>query len=151
MASTEHEMASTEHDPTVNGEATRQRSIGELTRAVSKDAADLVRAEIDLAKQEVSWKMKQSAVGGGLLAVAAVLVVTAVGALTATAILALATAIDAWLAALIVTVVLLLIAAVLAMVGAGRLRAASPPVPVETAESAKEDLQWLKRQTSERR
>ena len=144
-------MASTEQQPTGNGEATRQRSIGELTRAVSKDAADLVRAEIDLAKQEVSGKLKQSALGGGLLAVALVLLVAAAGAMTATAILALATAIDAWLAALIVAVVLLLIAAVLAKVGAGRLQAASPPVPVETAESAKEDLQWLKRQTSERK
>ena|SRR5262245_20217312 len=144
-------MASTEQQVPANGEAPRQRSIGELTRAVSKDAADLVRAEIDLAKQEVSGKLKQSALGGGLLAGAAVLVVTAIGALTATAILALATTIDAWLAALIVTVVLLLVAAVLARIGAGRLQAASPPVPVETAESAKEDLQWLKRQTSERR
>ena len=45
----------------------------------------------------------------------------------------------------------LLIAAVLAKLGAARLQEASPPVPVETAESAKEDLQWLKRQTSERR
>ena len=135
-----------------NGAGRDQRSIAELTRAVSRDATALVRAELDLAKLEVADKMKQSAIGAGMAGAALVLAVAAVGTLTAAAVLALSLAVAAWLAALIVTIVLLVIAAVLARVGAAKLQAAAPPVPSRSAESAKEDLQWLKqRATSERR
>jgi uncharacterized membrane protein YqjE len=142
---------SSDQAKTENGAVGQQRSIGELTKAVSKDATDLVRAEVELAKQEVAGKLKESAVGAGLLAAAAVLGLIALATLTTTVILALATAMPAWLAALIVTVVVLVITAVLARIGALKLQAGTPPVPSETAESAKEDLQWLKQQTSERK
>ena len=66
------------------------------------------------------------------------------GALTAAAILALATAVDGWLAALIVAVVYGAIAGILALQGKHKVQQATPPVPEEAAESVKEDVQWAK-------
>ena len=78
--------------------------------------------------------------GGGFLAL------LAAGALTACVIAALATAMATWLAALIVTVVYAAGAAVLALVGKKRVAEAAPPLPEQTAESVKEDVQWAKTQ-----
>jgi uncharacterized membrane protein YqjE len=121
------------------------RSIGELTKAVSRDAAALVRAEVDLAKREMSAKAKQSAAGGALGGVALVLLLAALGALTAAAVAGLATAMATWLAALIVAAVLVVLAAIFGLVAVSRLKKGTPPAPTETIESAKEDVQWLKR------
>src|SRR5262249_40642326 len=68
----------------------------------------------------------------------------ALGALTAAAILALATAIDGWLAALIVAAVYGVIAGVLALQGKNKVQAATPPVPEQATESVKEDVRWAK-------
>jgi tetrahydromethanopterin S-methyltransferase subunit C len=68
----------------------------------------------------------------------------ALGALVATAILALANAVAPWLAALIVTAVLALIAGVLALLGKSKFQQAGPPVPEQATESVKEDLQWAR-------
>jgi uncharacterized membrane protein YqjE len=128
--------------------STDHRSIGELARALSRDAAALVRAELQLARLEMTEKARQSAVAGGLIATALVMVLAAVGTLTAAAVIALALAVPAWLAALIVAALLLIAAAVMARVAAGRLQAATPPMPSDTVESAKEDVQWLKHQAT---
>jgi hypothetical protein len=74
-----------------------------------------------------------------------------VGALVATAILALATAITAWLSALIVAVVLAAIAGVLALQGKTKVQQATPPVPEQATESVKEDVQWAKTKAQQAR
>jgi predicted phage tail protein len=68
------------------------------------------------------------------------------GAFAGAAILALATALPAWLAAVIVGVVIAVAAAALALVGVKQLQRAAPPVPNEAAESVKEDVAWVKTQ-----
>jgi membrane protein len=68
----------------------------------------------------------------------------ALGALTAAAILALATAVAGWLAALIVAAVYGAIAGVLALTGRSKVTAATPPVPEQATESVKEDVRWAK-------
>lgn len=125
-----------------------QRSIGELTRALSRDAAALVRAELALARLEMTEKARRSAVGGGLVAMALVVLLAAMGTLTAAAVMGLATALPAWLSALIVAAALLAVGGVMVKLGATRLRAATPPLPSDTVESAKEDVQWLKQQST---
>jgi hypothetical protein len=50
----------------------------------------------------------------------------------------------AWLAALVVAVVYLAVAGVLALVGKGRVQEATPPVPEQTRDSVKEDVEWAK-------
>jgi len=52
-----------------------------------------------------------------------------------------------WLAALIVAVVYGAIAAVLAVRGRAKVRQAVPPVPEQTIETVKEDVQWVRTQT----
>ena len=53
---------------------------------------------------------------------------------------------DAWLAALIVAVVYAAFAGVLAMTGKKKVEQATPPVPEQTQDSVKEDVEWAKTQ-----
>lgn len=121
------------------------RSLGRLVADLSEQATRLVRAEIDLAKAEVTSKAKKLGVGAGLLAGAAVVGLYAFGALIATAIIALAIALPAWLAALIVTVVLLAVAGVLALVGLKHVKKGVPPVPERALENLQDDVETVKK------
>jgi lipopolysaccharide export LptBFGC system permease protein LptF len=120
------------------------RSIAELLRQLSDQTATLVRQELELAKAELGVKGKRVGIGAGMFGGAGLFGLYAVGALTACLILALSTALAAWLAALIVGVVYAAIAGVLALTGKGKVQQATPPVPEETVESVKEDVQWTK-------
>lgn len=121
-------------------------SLGDLLKQLSEQTTTLVRQEIDLAKAEVTQKGKQASAGAGVLAAAAIVGLLALGALTAMFIALLDTAMATWLAALIVTVVYGAIAGALAVVGRGRLKAATPVVPEQTVETVKEDVEWAKTQ-----
>jgi hypothetical protein len=68
----------------------------------------------------------------------------ALGALTACLILALDAVMPATVAALIVAVVFAAVAAVLALRGRDKVKQAAPPVPEQTVETVKEDVQWAK-------
>lgn len=122
------------------GAAEDPRSLGQLVGDLSEQAARLVRAEIDLAKAEVTGKAKQLGLGAGLLVGAGVLGLYTLTAFLATAIIGLATVVPAWLAALIVSVVLLLVTAALALVGVKRLQKGSPPVPERAIANLREDV-----------
>jgi len=125
-------------------EENNQRSMRELIDKLSSDARDLVRAEVSLARAELEEKARRLAVGGALVAAAAVLGLVALGALTATAIIALSNVVSTWLAALIVTVVVGLLAGVLLLVGIKLLRRGVPPAPTESVDQMKEDVSWVK-------
>ncbi|WP_019135168.1 phage holin family protein [Cellulomonas massiliensis] len=116
------------------------RTVGQLVSDLSEQTARLVRAEIDLAKEEVAGRARQLGLGAGLLAAAGVLALYLLAAVITTAILALSVPFEPWLAALIVTVVLLLVVAVLALVGVNRLKKASPPTPAKAIENVQEDV-----------
>jgi hypothetical protein len=62
----------------------------------------------------------------------------------ACAIIALAHAVDDWLAALIVGLVLLIVAGVLALVGKKEVSAAGSPVPKEAVAGIKQDVATVK-------
>jgi hypothetical protein len=124
----------------------RERPIGDLVKQLAGQTSTLVRQEIDLAKAELSEKGRVAGKGAGLLGGAAVVGLMAAGALTACLILALAEVIPDWLAALVVALVLGAVAAVLALQGRNRMRAAAPPVPEQTVETVKEDVEWAKTQ-----
>jgi hypothetical protein len=126
-------------------------SAAELVKQLSEQTSRLVRQEVELAKAELAIKGKQAGIGAGLFGGAGVFGLYALGALTATAIAALATAMDTWLAALIVTVVWAAIAGVMALIGKSRVQKAMPPVPEESVESVKEDVQWTKARAQEGR
>jgi uncharacterized membrane protein YqjE len=131
--------------------ADADRPVAELLRDFSEQTTTLVRQELELAKLEMTEKGKRAGLGVGMFGGAGALGFYAVGALTAAAILLIATAVTAWLAAVIVAAVLAAIAGVLAITGRGELRRAVPPTPEQTTESVKEDVQWTKNRVHQAR
>lgn len=126
-------------------------SIAELVKRLSDQSAALVRQEVDLAKAELAVKGKRAGVGAGMFGAAGVFGLYAAGALTACLILALATAMTAWLAALIVAAVYGTVAGVVAVTGRNKVKQAVPPMPEQTVESVKEDVEWTKQRAKEGR
>lgn len=124
----------------------RDLPLTELLRRLATDVSTLVRQEIQLARAELTEKAKYSAVGIGELGGAALLALFAFGALTAAFIAALALALPVWLSAFIVFVVYAVIAGILAMLGRNQLSRGMPPVPQQTVDTVKEDIQWVKTQ-----
>ena len=133
------------------GTPTQEQSAGDLLRQLSEQATTLVRQELELAKLELTAKGKKAGMGAGMFGGAGALGFYALGAFTACAILALATAVAGWLAALIVAVVYAAVAGVLALTGKKKVTEAIPPVPEQAVDSTKEDVRWVKtRATSAR-
>ena len=112
--------------------------IGELPDRVS----DLVRAEIDQIKAEISYKVKHFSIGAGLVAAAAFVGIFLLGTLITTGILALALVMPAWAAALVVSGVLLLIIAILIWIAYVNFKRGSEPL--ESIESLRKDLDMVK-------
>jgi uncharacterized membrane protein YqjE len=140
----------TQHPSTVGDprdtDELHDRSLGELLKQLSQETTQLVHQELELAKAELSQKGKQAGTGAGLFGGAGALGLAALGALTACFILALDAVMPAWLAALVVAVVYGVIAFVLVRQGQARIRRATPPVPEQTIETVKEDVEWAKTQ-----
>ncbi|WP_343035199.1 phage holin family protein [Cellulomonas septica] len=111
---------------------------------LSEQTSRLVRAELDLAKAEIQAKAQQLGIGAGLLAAAGILALYVLAAAITTAILGLATVMDAWLAALIVTVFLLIVTIILALIGIRLVKRGSPPTPDRAIENVHEDLEAVK-------
>jgi hypothetical protein len=120
------------------------KSLADLTRQLSNETAALASKEVELAKAELALKGKRLGLGAGMFGGAGLVGAYAVGALTTCLILALATAIDGWLAALIVAAGYGAIAAVLALTAKRKVEQGTPPVPEQAIESTKEDLQSTK-------
>lgn len=136
-------MTQTSH-PGRPGEPT-DPTTGELVSRLSEDVSRLVRDELRLAQAEMTTKAKHAGVGAGLFGAAGIIAFYAGGVLVATAILALALVLDAWLAALIVGVVLLVVAGIAGMVGKKEVDEAKPPVPTDAVESVQRDVAAVKK------
>jgi uncharacterized membrane protein YqjE len=125
-------------------EDSAELSVGELIKRATEQTSRLVREELHLAQLEMQEKAKHAGIGLGLFSAAGVVALFGVATLIATAVLALATALDGWLAALIVAVVLLAAAGVMALVGKQQVAAATPPVPEQAIDSVHEDIDEIK-------
>lgn len=113
---------------------------GELVARLSQDVTQLVKDELRLAQLEVTGKARKAGVGVGMVGAAGLLALYGLGVLLASAVLALALVLDAWLAALLVGVALLLAAGVVAMVGRSRVTDAAPPTPDRAVTNVKRDV-----------
>jgi hypothetical protein len=131
--------------------ASESESLSALVQQLTEQTTRLAQKEIELAKVEMSAKGKRLGIGAGAFGGAGVVALLGLGALVAAAILALATALAAWLAALIVAVVLFAVAAVAALVGKKKVEEATPPVPEQTLETVKEDMDEAKLRAREGR
>lgn len=121
------------------------QSVGELVQQLSQQTAALVRQEMRLATAELQQKGKTAGIGAGMFGGAGVVALYGVGALIAAAILGIATFLEPWIAAVIVGVVLLAVAGILALTGKKQVEQAGPPVPEQAMESAKRDVDEVKR------
>ena len=120
------------------------RSLGTLVSDLSEQTSRLVRAELELAKEELTSKAKHAGIGSGMFLAAAVLAGYAVAVGIATVILAIAVALPAWLASLIVFVAMLLAAVALVLVGRAQVRKSAPPKPERTIENVRQDVAAVK-------
>jgi uncharacterized membrane protein YqjE len=125
-------------------EELRDQSFGDLFKQLTEQASTLVRQEVELARTELKEKGRATGVAAGFIGAGAVLGLGAFGALTAMLIVLLALWIEAWLACLIVMAVYGIGAAFLAMAGKRKLEQASPPVPEQTIQTLKEDVEWAR-------
>ena len=130
----------------------RERPVGEIASDLTRDLSLLVRQELELAKAEMAEKGKVAAPGLGMIGGGGLAGLMAAGALTACAVLVLALFLPAWLSALIVGGVLAGAAYLLVMRGKEQVGKAGSPIPEQTIETMKEDLEWAKaRATSARK
>lgn len=120
------------------------RSLGKLVSDLSEQTSRLVRAEVELAKEELAAKAKRAGIGSGLFVAAGVLAAYTFAVGIATVILAIAVALPAWLAALIVFVVMLAVTAILVLAGRAQLRRSAPAKPERALENLREDVAAVK-------
>lgn len=129
------------------------RTAGDLMRQLSEEASMLIRQEIDLAKLEMTEKIKRMARGIIWIAIGAAVGYAGLLALVQTAIDGLGIGlwtglplyIAAWLSPLIIAVAVLIIAAVMIQGGVSKLKKQSI-VPEKTLETMRENKQWLEKQ-----
>ena len=134
-----------------SGNELRERPIGEVAKNLTSDLSLLLRQEIELAKAEMAQKARTAAPGLGLFGGAGVVALCAAGALTAFLVLVFSLFLPDWAAALIVGVAMAAVAFVLIRQGKERIADAGKPVPEQTIETVKEDLEWAKTQASSAR
>jgi hypothetical protein len=111
-------------------------------KAVAQDTSDLVRAEIELAKAELSAGIKANATAVGLLVGAGVMMWLAVQGLLIAAGFALALVMPGWASALIISAVLILLAGITGLIARRKL---GTPIGVDqTKTNVQEDVAWFK-------
>jgi len=123
------------------------QSLGAMIGDLVGDVQDLIRGEVNLAKQEVKEEAKAAGMGIGLMVGAGVLAFVGLFFIGLTLTYVLDAFIPSWAAALIVAALFLIAAFVLFNMGKGRLQHVDP-VPRQTVESIKEDAEWVKQQIS---
>jgi hypothetical protein len=129
----------------------RDRPLGEVAKSLTSDVSLLVRQEIELAKAEMTQKGRTAAPGIGMLGGAGIVALCSAGALTAFAVLVFSIFLPEWAAALIVGAVLAAAAVALVRQGKERVADAGKPIPEQTIETVKEDVEWTKNRASSAR
>ncbi|MGW5051640.1 phage holin family protein [Actinokineospora sp. NPDC004072] len=119
-------------------------STAELISRVGEQLSRLVRDEMALAKAELREKGRRMGAGAALGGAAGVLAWFGLGALLVAAGAALALVLPVWAAALIVGAVLLVVAGILAAIGIGDVKKATPPVPEQAIASTRRDIDAIK-------
>ena len=114
----------------------------ELLARLPQQIVNLLKAEIDNAKREVSAKAKRMGIGAGAIVVALFFLFFALEALVVAAIAGVAVVWPMWLSALVVAAGLIVLAA-LAVLGGILLMKRNVPIPGETLERVEGDLSAL--------
>jgi hypothetical protein len=126
---------------------TNDTTVSDLISGLVNDAQQLVHREIDLAKREVAIevdKVKQGAVALGIGAGLAVIGALLLGQMLVYLVQTL-TGLSLWVSYLIVGAIFAIGGGLMLLQGINRMKDVDP-VPRETIESVKEDIQWIKEQ-----
>ena len=123
-----------------------ETSLGEIIGNISDDLSQLFRQEVALAKAEIQQEATKAGKAAGMLGGAGFAGYLAVVLLSFAVVFGLSNVMDAGWAALIVAIVWGAIGAVLFVNGRKKLKTVDP-VPRRTADTLKEDAQWLKNPT----
>jgi hypothetical protein len=119
--------------------------IGSAARDVAEHASALTRLELELAALELKNRVASLGIGIGLGAAAAAFAFLGFCFGLATIAAAIATALPWWSSLLIVTGLLFLIAGAAGVIGIGKLKRGTPPLPEKAIQEAKLTTQAIKR------
>ena len=122
---------------------TEDRSLSELVSEVTGEIATLFRQEVELARVETTEQVSRAAKAGGMLGAAAVIGFLDLILFSFAAAWALSEVVPEGVAFLIVGVVFAIVAGALFMAGKKRI-ADINPVPNQTVQTVKEDVQVAK-------
>jgi Flp pilus assembly protein TadB len=135
-----------EAPPSRHGQGPREeQSLGTLLGEVARDASELLRKEVELAKEELREEARKASKAGAKLGTAGLMGYLAIFLASFAAAWGLAEVIPAGWAFLIVAVVYAIVGAVLFILGRKQLREVSP-MPRQTKETLKEDASWVREQ-----
>ena len=126
----------------MNGE----RSVADVLQDILRNLQEIVRSEMRLAKVEIREEARQAVSSGIWIAAGLVGALSAWSFLLWTVAYLLATRMSIWAATLLVAGVLACVAAVLIFGGIRRVKHVQP-IPEQTVESIKENLEWMKQLT----
>ncbi len=118
-------------------ETERNGGVGTAAKQVAEHASSLARLEVELASLELKRKITSLGLGIGLAIAGGIFALFGLGFGLAAGAAALALVVSTWLALLIVFGALLLFGGLLALIGLGRIRRGTPPVPEQAIEEAK--------------
>lgn len=119
-----------------------QKSAGRLMKEVTEDLSQLVRKEIELAKQEIGESVGEKVKGGVIVAVAAVMGLFALIFFLFSIRDALDIPFPTWLADILTGVILLLLGALTVLVAKKKL---TTPIKADlTKQTIKDDVEWAK-------
>lgn len=142
-------MSTSERRSTASGLATEpidaDQSLGELFGRLGEDLGELVSAQMELARKELTAEAKSTGQAAGLLGVGSIVGYLALTLACFAAAWGLSEVVPEGVAFLIVAVVVGIVAGVLMTVGKKRLEEVKEIAP-ETVESLKEDAEWARRQ-----
>jgi Na+/glutamate symporter len=123
------------------------RSTGEIVGSVAARFGELVNKELQLARVQMTDEIRKGATASAYLVAGGLVGYLALTMLTVAAALWLDEVLHPAVAFAIVAAAWAVVAAVVVSVGRNRLRDVNP-VPQQTIESVKEDVQWARTQTS---
>lgn len=125
-----------------------ERSLGELFSDLSRETSELVRSEVQLAKNEMTERAKRSGKDVGFMAAGGALLYAGLLAFIAGIIVLIGhvLAIPYWVSAIGISIIVMLIGYMLVRTGMNKLKQ-DKPIPQETVQTLKEDKEWAKDQT----
>ena len=123
-----------------------RRSLGDIVGSVVDSLQSIFRYELRLARQEMSEKLRKSTKAGIFLGGAAVMGFFSAACIIGTCIVALSIVLPVWLSLLVIGVALGAAAGGAFILGRMALEEVDP-VPQQTVETMKDNIDWIKNRT----